>query len=59
MQFYPVGFHFENGAFLTLSTLWQCCREVSEKYPDIVYEEVIIDNCCMMVMHLVLTSCKG
>ena len=27
----------------------QCCREVSEKYPEIAYEEVIIDNCCMMV----------
>ncbi|KAI5062145.1 hypothetical protein GOP47_0022684 [Adiantum capillus-veneris] len=28
----------------------QCCREVAEKYPDIVYEEVIIDNCCMMLV---------
>ncbi|CAM6082625.1 unnamed protein product [Calypogeia fissa] len=28
----------------------QCCREVSEKYPDITYEEVIIDNCCMMLV---------
>ena len=28
----------------------QCCREIAEKYPDITYEEVIIDNCCMMVM---------
>ncbi|KAL2651538.1 hypothetical protein R1flu_019666 [Riccia fluitans] len=28
----------------------QCCREVSEKYPDIAYEEVIIDNCCMMLV---------
>lgn len=27
----------------------QCCREVAEDYPDIAYEEVIIDNCCMMV----------
>lgn len=27
----------------------QCCREVAEKYPDIKYEEVVIDNCCMMV----------
>jgi hypothetical protein len=27
----------------------QCCREVSERYPEIAYEEVIIDNCCMMV----------
>eukprot|EP00250_Pteridium_aquilinum_P006478 c16393_g1_i1 orf=201-1331(+) len=28
----------------------QCCREVAAKYPDIVYEEVIIDNCCMMLV---------
>ncbi|MCO5557294.1 hypothetical protein L7F22_010855 [Adiantum nelumboides] len=28
----------------------QCCREVAEKYPDIKYEEVIIDNCCMMLV---------
>ncbi|KAH7438432.1 hypothetical protein KP509_04G014500 [Ceratopteris richardii] len=28
----------------------QCCREVAEKHPDIVYEEVIIDNCCMMLV---------
>lgn len=28
----------------------QCCREVAEKYSDIVYEEVIIDNCCMMLV---------
>jgi hypothetical protein len=29
----------------------QCCREVSERYPEIAYEEVIIDNCCMMVSY--------
>ena len=28
----------------------QCCREVAEKYPEITYEEVVIDNCCMMVL---------
>lgn len=28
----------------------QCCREVAAKYPDITYEEVIIDNCCMMLV---------
>ncbi|KAL0347194.1 UNVERIFIED_CONTAM: Isocitrate dehydrogenase [NAD] catalytic subunit, mitochondrial [Sesamum calycinum] len=27
-----------------------CCREVAEKYPEIVYEEVVIDNCCMMLV---------
>ncbi|MCL7043941.1 hypothetical protein MKW94_019312 [Papaver nudicaule] len=33
-----------DGLFLT------CCREVAAKYPEIVYEEVIIDNCCMMLV---------
>ncbi|PHT56583.1 Isocitrate dehydrogenase [NAD] catalytic subunit 5, mitochondrial [Capsicum baccatum] len=28
----------------------KCCREVSEKYPEIKYEEVVIDNCCMMLV---------
>ncbi|OAY68807.1 Isocitrate dehydrogenase (NAD) catalytic subunit 5, mitochondrial [Ananas comosus] len=28
----------------------KCCREVAEKFPEIVYEEVIIDNCCMMLV---------
>ncbi|KAF3796292.1 Isocitrate dehydrogenase NAD catalytic subunit 5 [Nymphaea thermarum] len=28
----------------------KCCREVAEKYPEINYEEVIIDNCCMMLV---------
>ncbi|KAK4761944.1 hypothetical protein SAY87_029828 [Trapa incisa] len=28
----------------------ECCREVAEKYPEIKYEEVIIDNCCMMLV---------
>ncbi|KAL3625269.1 3-isopropylmalate dehydrogenase, chloroplastic [Castilleja foliolosa] len=26
----------------------KCCREFAEKYPEIKYEEVVIDNCCMM-----------
>uniref|UniRef100_A0A803PAG2 Isopropylmalate dehydrogenase-like domain-containing protein n=4 Tax=Cannabis sativa TaxID=3483 RepID=A0A803PAG2_CANSA len=28
----------------------KCCREVAEKYPEIRYEEVVIDNCCMMLV---------
>ncbi|KAG9445246.1 hypothetical protein H6P81_016586 [Aristolochia fimbriata] len=28
----------------------KCCREVAKKYPEIAYEEVIIDNCCMMLV---------
>ncbi|KAJ8620853.1 hypothetical protein MRB53_029382 [Persea americana] len=28
----------------------KCCREVAEKYPEIQYEEVIIDNCMMMLV---------
>ncbi|KAL3618894.1 3-isopropylmalate dehydrogenase, chloroplastic [Castilleja foliolosa] len=26
----------------------KCCREFAEKYPEIKYKEVVIDNCCMM-----------
>ncbi|GJP31648.1 hypothetical protein CLOM_g14711 [Closterium sp. NIES-68] len=28
----------------------QCCREVAEQYPDVKYEELIIDNACMMLV---------
>ena len=36
----------------------QCCRAIAAEYPDIVYEEVIIDNACMMVsMSQWLDSC--
>lgn len=38
-----------NPADLYFLFFFQCCREVAEKYPDIMYEEVVIDNCCMMV----------
>eukprot|EP00340_Litonotus_pictus_P003032 CAMPEP_0170516990 /NCGR_PEP_ID=MMETSP0209-20121228/3090_1 /TAXON_ID=665100 ORGANISM="Litonotus pictus, Strain P1" /NCGR_SAMPLE_ID=MMETSP0209 /ASSEMBLY_ACC=CAM_ASM_000301 /LENGTH=160 /DNA_ID=CAMNT_0010802105 /DNA_START=626 /DNA_END=1111 /DNA_ORIENTATION=- len=28
----------------------QACREVAAKYPDIKFEEMIIDNCCMQLI---------
>lgn len=28
----------------------RCCREVSEKYPDIEYDEMIVDNTCMQLV---------
>lgn len=28
----------------------KCCREVSEKYPDIKYDEMIVDNACMQLV---------
>eukprot|EP00244_Chara_vulgaris_P001618 TRINITY_DN12605_c0_g1_i2.p1 TRINITY_DN12605_c0_g1~~TRINITY_DN12605_c0_g1_i2.p1 ORF type:complete len:316 (-),score=47.82 TRINITY_DN12605_c0_g1_i2:304-1146(-) len=28
----------------------ECCREVAANYPDIIYEEIIIDNCCMLLV---------
>lgn len=31
----------------------RCCREVSERYPDIEYEEMIVDNTCMQVCGVV------
>ena len=28
----------------------ECCREVAERYGDIEYEEVIVDNACMQLV---------
>lgn len=28
----------------------ECCREVCEAYPDIEYEELIVDNACMQLV---------
>ncbi|PSC73015.1 Isocitrate dehydrogenase [NAD] catalytic subunit mitochondrial [Micractinium conductrix] len=28
----------------------KCCREVSEKYPEIEYDEMIVDNTCMQIV---------
>merc|ERR1712232_91666 len=28
----------------------ECCREVSQKYPTIEYEEMIVDNTCMQLV---------
>jgi len=28
----------------------ECCREVAERYPDIKYEELIVDNTCMQLV---------
>ncbi|HEY5813678.1 MAG TPA: isocitrate dehydrogenase (NAD(+)) [Terrimicrobiaceae bacterium] len=27
-----------------------CCREVAKKYPQLHYDEVIVDNCCMQLV---------
>ena len=27
-----------------------CCREVAKKYPQLQYDEVIVDNCCMQLV---------
>ncbi|KAG2318115.1 hypothetical protein Bca52824_021237 [Brassica carinata] len=37
-----------NGLFL------ECCQEVASKYPDILYAEVVVENCCMMLVNNVL-----
>ncbi|KAK9920926.1 hypothetical protein M0R45_029463 [Rubus argutus] len=39
-----------DGLFLKVHQLSIVAREVAEKYPDIKYEEVVIDNCCMMLV---------
>lgn len=28
----------------------ESCREVAAKYPEIQYEEIIVDNCCMQLV---------
>lgn len=28
----------------------KCCQEVSQDYPEIQYDEVIVDNCCMQLV---------
>lgn len=28
----------------------KCCQEVAKEYPDIEYNEVIVDNCCMQLV---------
>ena len=28
----------------------KCCREVAEEFPEIVYNELIVDNCCMQLV---------
>ncbi|CAN4078612.1 unnamed protein product [Withania somnifera] len=28
----------------------ESCREVAAKYPEIQYEEIIVDNCCMQIV---------
>jgi isocitrate dehydrogenase (NAD+) len=34
----------------------QCCDEVAAKYPEIYYEKVVIDNCCMMVSYNMIST---
>src|SRR5258708_10860541 len=28
----------------------KCCREVAEEFPEIVYNELIADNCCIQLV---------
>lgn len=59
---------FCNKLIICFLFFFQCCDEVAEKYPEIEYEKVVIDNCCMMVSyiqhvlssyHFFLNLCKG
>jgi isocitrate/isopropylmalate dehydrogenase len=34
----------------SLGLFIKCCREVSELYPDITYDEMIVDNACMQLV---------
>ncbi len=35
---------FSDGLFL------ECCRKIAEKYPDIKYREILVDNLCMQLV---------
>jgi len=35
---------FSDGLFL------ECCRKIAEKYPDIQYKEILVDNLCMQLV---------
>ena len=51
-----VGFFFKtllcDKVIIICFLCFQCCDEVAEKYPEIEYEKVVIDNCCMMVSYI-------
>ena len=36
--------------FNTKGLFIKCCREVAEDYPDITYDEMIVDNACMQLV---------
>eukprot|EP00891_Asterochloris_glomerata_P009544 jgi/Astpho2/9544/Aster-03828 len=42
--------HKANIMKLTDGLFIKCCREVKEKYPDIEYQELIVDNACMQLV---------
>lgn len=42
--------HKANIMKLTDGLFIKCCREVSERYPNIAYEEMIVDNTCMQLV---------
>lgn len=44
--------HKANIMKLTDGLFLECCREVSQKFPDILYNEMIVDNTCMQVQLL-------
>lgn len=42
--------HKANIMKLTDGLFIKCCREVSERYPEIEYDEMIVDNTCMQLV---------
>jgi isocitrate dehydrogenase (NAD+) len=42
--------HKANIMKLTDGLFLECCREVSQGFPDILYNEMIVDNTCMQVL---------
>jgi isocitrate dehydrogenase (NAD+) len=50
--------HKANIMKLTDGLFIKCCREVSERYPEIEYDEMIVDNTCMQVHRLCLAGSR-
>ena len=39
-----------NGGIIQASPEFESCRQVAEEYPDIAFEDRIVDNCCMQLV---------
>lgn len=45
------NFNIYSNRKLTDGLFLKCCRQVATEYPDIVFEELIVDNCAMQLTY--------